>query len=58
MPSMAMDVNKSLPPLPPERQIILRHAASKVSLKDVVGVKKIAVKRVISEYVGEMARAY
>jgi hypothetical protein len=58
IPSTTMNVNKNLPPLPPERQIMLRHAASRASLKDVVGVRKLAVKRVISKYVGEMAMAY
>jgi hypothetical protein len=68
----SMDVNKSLPPLPPERQVMMRYA-SKVDLGEVVGVRKVGVRkvgvrkvgvrkvgvrRVINEYVGEMAKAY
>jgi hypothetical protein len=53
----SMDVNKSLPPLLPERQIMMRHA-SKMDLWEVAGVREVAVRRVINEYVGELPKAY
>ncbi|KAI4666614.1 uncharacterized protein J4E79_002653 [Alternaria viburni] len=53
----SLDVNKGLPPLPPEARR-LAHQASHARLKDLQAVKKVDIRKAINEYVGEMAKAY
>lgn len=53
----SLDVNKELPPLPPEARR-LAHQASKGTLREVAAVRKVAIRNVVHEYVDEMARAY
>jgi hypothetical protein len=51
----SLDVNKGLPPLPPDRRA---HQVAKRGMKGIVGVWRVAIRRVINEYVSDMARAY
>ncbi|KAI4942758.1 hypothetical protein J4E91_009927 [Alternaria rosae] len=53
----SLDVNKGLPPLPPEARR-LAHQASHARLKDLQAVKQVAIRKAINEYIGEMAKAY
>ncbi|KAE8868108.1 hypothetical protein PTNB29_02019 [Pyrenophora teres f. teres] len=53
----SLNLNKELPPLPPEGRRIT-HKAFTVTLREVVGVRKVAIKKVVNEYVREMAKAY
>lgn len=53
----SLDVNKGLPPLPPEARR-LAHQASHARLKDLQAVKQVAIRKAINEYVGETAKAY
>jgi hypothetical protein len=53
----SLDVNKGLPALPPEaRRLVLQ--TEQVRLRELQAVRKVQVRRVINEYVGEMAKAY
>jgi hypothetical protein len=52
----SLDVNKGLPPLPPEARRLARQA-SKGTLKEVAAVRKVAIQKVMRKYVDETAQA-
>lgn len=56
----SLDVNKGLPPLPPEARPVrppMTHQASRITVKEVAGVRQVAIRKV-NESVDEMAKEY
>ncbi|KNG50118.1 hypothetical protein TW65_03036 [Stemphylium lycopersici] len=56
----SLDVNKGLPPLPPEARPVrppITHQASSITVKEVAGVRKVAIRKV-NESVDETTKEY